>query len=261
MIPFEKIGIIGAGNVAYVFSKVLIDKGMPLKYIMIRDKDKAAQVEADFGVETILDYKRVFDCDLIIIAVKDDAIKDVASNLNNYKGLLVHTSGTQSSLLLSNVTNFGVLYPLQTFTKGFDVDFRNVPLLINASSSVYLEKLKSLANSLSDVVVDCSDELRGYIHMCAVYVSNFVNVMLHIGNSLLKNREMNISILESLVNETVRKSFVLGPENALTGPAKRGDIDTINKHMSILDNCPEEKNIYELLTNYILNNYYRNEKL
>ena len=49
--------------------------------------------------------------------------------------------------------------------------------------------------------------------------------------------------------------IALGPEKALTGPAKRGDINTINKHKLMLDNNLEEKMIYEMLTNYILNKY------
>ena len=255
MFPFNEIALIGSGNVSYAFAKALKNNGIIPKCVLIRNKAKKSEVEDLFGIEVTLDYKDVLDCDLIIIAVKDDDIKDVASNLNNYKGLLVHTSGTQSSSILNNAENYGILYPLQTLTKDFDVVFKNVPLLINASSSNGLEKLRVLANSISDVVVECSDEDRMHIHMSAVYVSNFVNVMLQIGNKLLNERGLDISLLESLVKETVNKAFVLGPEKALTGPAKRGDIDTIDKHLSLLDDNLEEKKIYELLTDYILNKY------
>lgn len=255
MIPFNKIGIVGVGNVASAFSKVLINNGINVEYVLLRNKDRLSEIENSFGINSIVDYNLLMDCDLIIIAVKDDAIGEVAANLKNYKGLLVHTSGTQSSDILNIVDRFGVLYPLQTITKDFDVDFKKVPLLVNASSTLLLEKLKQFANAISDVVIECSDDDRSYIHMSAVYVSNFVNVMLQIGNKLLENKGLNISILESLVNETVRKSFLLGPEKALTGPARRSDVNTINKHKSMLDNNLEEKKIYEILTNYILNKY------
>lgn len=255
MIPFNKIGIIGSGNVSYTFSNILKNNGITPKYILIRNADKISEVESLFGVETVADYDIISDCDLIIVAVNDDSIKDVAPNLKNFKGLVVHTSGTQTSSVLNCVENYGVLYPLQTLTKGFDVDFRKVPLLINASSSDNLSKLKTLANLFSDIVIECSDEDRSYIHMSAVYVSNFVNIMLQIGNKLLANKGLDVSVLKQLVCETVNKSFVLGPENALTGPAKRGDINTIDKHMSMLKDNVEEKQIYELLTNYILNKH------
>ena len=77
--------------------------------------------------------------------------------------------------------------------------------------------------------------------------------MLQVGNRLLENKGLDVSIFEPLVKETVDKAFVLGPENALTGPAKRGDVETIERHKELLENNPEEKEIYELLTNYIIN--------
>ena len=166
---------------------------------------------------------------------------------------MVHTSGTKPSSILNHVENYGVLYPLQTLTKDFDVDFKKVPLLVNASSSICFEKLKSLANIMSDVVFECSDDDRSAIHLSAVFVCNFVNVMLQIGDKLLENKVVNISIFESLVKETVDKAFVMGPKNALTGPAKRGDFETIEKHKKSLENNIDEKKIYELLTSYIIN--------
>lgn len=255
MFPFNKIALIGSGNVSFALTKALKNNGIVPKYIFVRNKSKKAEIEEILGIETIADYNCIMDCDLVIIAVNDDAIKDVASNLNNYKGLLVHTSGTQSSSLLNKFENYGILYPLQTLTKGFDVDFKKIPLLVNASSSECLGRLKRLAALISDVVIECTDEERAHIHMSAVYVSNFVNIMLHIGDKLLKDRDLDISLLEPLVRETIDKAFALGPERALTGPAKRGDVNTINRHLSLLQNNLEEKKIYELLTNYILNKY------
>jgi predicted short-subunit dehydrogenase-like oxidoreductase (DUF2520 family) len=255
MIPFENIAIIGSGNVAYTYSKVLKDNGINLKYVFVRNQDKISEVEKKFGVKAVSDYETIFSCDLIIIAVKDDAIADVASHLKNYKGVLVHTSGTQNSTILQIVENYGIIYPLQTLTKDYEIDFKSVPLLINASSSEVKDKLRVVAKKMSDVVIECSDEDRRYIHMNAVYVSNFVNVMLQIGEKLLKEKSLDISILEPLVRETVNKAFSMGAEKALTGPARRGDKETINKHLNLLKDNNEEKEIYKLLTNYIINKY------
>ena len=255
MIPFENVAIIGSGNVAYVYSKVLKNSGVNLQYVYTRNQDKISEVEKQFGVKTVGDYQSLFACDLIIIAVKDDAIEEVAAKLHNYKGVLVHTSGTQNISILQSVDNYGIIYPLQTLTKDYEVDFKSVPLLINASSSEVKDKLRCVAEKMSDVVIECSDEDRRYIHMNAVYVSNFVNVMLQIGEKLLKEKSLNISILEPLVRETVNKAFSMGAEKALTGPARRGDRETINKHLNLLKDYNEEKEIYKLLTNYIINKY------
>lgn len=255
MIPFENVAIIGSGNVAYAYSKALKDNGINPKYVLVRNRETIAEVERLFGVKTIIEYEKLSDCDLIIIAVKDDAIKEVASRLHNYKGVLVHTSGTQSSSVLNVVENYGIIYPLQTISKDYDIDFKSVPLLINASTPEVKDKLMSMAQIMSDIVIECIDEDRCYIHMNAVYVSNFVNVMLQIGEKLLKKKSLDISILEPLVKETIKKSFVMGAENALTGPARRHDMNTIQNHLNLLNDDVEEKKIYELLTDYILKKY------
>ena len=253
MIPFDKIALIGSGNVAYAYNKALKNNGIHPFCVFTRSLDKISEIEEKFGVMATSSFDVLLDCDLVIIAVNDDAIHEVSLNLKNYKGLLVHTSGTQTSSVLNHIENYGVLYPLQTLTKDFDVDFKKVPLLINASSSMYLEKIKTLARIMSDVVIECNDEDRRLIHLSAVYVCNFVNVMLQIGDKLLEDKGLNVSIFESLVKETIDKAFALGPKNALTGPAKRGDVETIERHKKLLENKPEEKKIYELLTNYIIN--------
>ncbi len=253
MIPFDKIALIGSGNVSYAYSKALKNNGITPSYIYTRSADRIPEIEESFGLKATSDFDELLDCDLIIIAVKDDAISEVASKFEDYKGLLVHTSGTKPSTILNKVENYGVLYPLQTLTKDFDIDFKKVPLLINASSSVSLEKLSCLAKMMSDVVIHCTDEDRGAIHLSAVFVCNFVNVMLQIGDGLLENKAFGVSIFESLVKETVDKAFALGPENALTGPAKRGDFETIERHKKLLENNHSEKKIYELLTSYIIN--------
>ncbi len=255
MIPFENVAIIGSGNVAYAYSKALKDNGINPKYVLVRNRETIAEVERLFGVKTIIEYEKLSDCDLIIIAVKDDAIKEVASRLHNYKGVLVHTSGTQSSSVLNVVENYGIIYPLQTISKDYDIDFKSVPVLINASTPEVKDKLMSMAQIMSDIVIECTDEDRCYIHMNAVYVSNFVNVMLQIGEKLLKKKSLDISILEPLVKETIKKSFVMGAESALTGPARRHDMNTIQNHLNLLNDDIEEKKIYELLTDYILKKY------
>lgn len=255
MIPFKKIALIGAGNVACNIAKALKNNGIEPFCIYTRSANKLHEVQENLGVKTVCDYREIQDCDLVIIAVKDDAIKEVSLNLKNYKALVVHTSGTQSSSLLNHLDNYGIMYPLQTFSKDVEVDFKQIPFLITASSVDNLEKLKKFVNILSDVVLECTDENRSFIHMSAVYVSNFVNVMLQIGNKFLEDKGLDVSILQPLVMETVKKTFAMGAENALTGPARRADYDTIDKHKLMLSDYDDEKKIYELLTNYILKKY------
>ena len=215
----------------------------------------------DLGVEAVSDYEKVLESDLAIIAVKDDAISEVASHLVDYKGLAVHTSGTKPSEVLNRSMRFGVFYPLQTMSKERGISFDEIPLLIYANSNDYLAKLRTFAEIFSSKVYECDDKQRKAIHLSAVYVSNFTNVMLEIGDKLLKNNNLSLEIMKPLVMEMIEKSFEISPEKALTGPARRGDFATIAEHEKMLAYNPDELAIYMILTDYIIEKYQKNEKL
>ena len=261
MRQFGKIAIIGAGNVAYTLCKVMKNKGITPFCVFVRNPEKAAKMHEDLGVETVLNYEKVLESDLAIIAVKDDAIAEVAEHLLDYKGLAVHTSGTMPSDLLDRSMRFGVFYPLQTMSKERKISFDEIPLLIYANSPDDVEMLSRFAKQFSNNVVFCDDEQRKAIHLAAVYVSNFTNVMLGIGDKLLKDNGLSLDIMKPLVMEMMQKSFEISPEKALTGPARRGDFATVEEHEKMLSDNPKEQEIYKVLTNYILENYRNNEKL
>lgn len=258
---FGKIAIIGAGNTAYTLCKVLKSKGIEPFCIYVRNPEKAEKVRADLGVEVVFSYEKVLESDLAIVAVKDDAISEVAAHLIDYKGLVVHTSGTKSSEVLNRIERYGVFYLPFTMSKERDISFDDVPLLIYANSPEDMIRLNGFAEQLSSKVQYCDDEQRKVIHLAAVYVSNFTNVMLGIGDKLLKENGLSLDLMRPLVMEMMKKSFEISPEKALTGPARRGDIQTILDHEEMLVNSPKELEIYKVLTNYILEKYQKNEKL
>ena len=255
MLQFGKIAIIGGGNVAYTFCKLLKSKGIEPYCVFVRNPEKAAKMREDLDVETVSGYAKVLESDLAIIAVNDDAISDVAANLVDYKGLVVHTSGTKSSNLLNGSLRYGVFYPLQTMSKEREISFDTLPLLIYANSPDDVELLSQFAKHFSNNVAFCDDEQRKVIHLAAVYVSNFTNVMLEIGEKLLNKNGLSLDLMRPLVNEMIRKSFEMSPEKALTGPARRGDFATIGAHEKMLADNPDELAIYMILTDYIIDNY------
>lgn len=258
---FGKIAIIGAGNTAYTLCKVLKSKGIEPFCIYVRNPEKAEKVRADLDVEVVFSYEKVLESDLAIVAVKDDAISEVAAHLIDYKGLVVHTSGTKPSELLNRSMRFGVFYPLQTMSKTREISFDEIPLLIYANSPDDVEMLSRFAKQFSNKVEFCDDEQRKAIHLAAVYVSNFTNVMLGIGDKLLKENGLSLDLMRPLVMEMMKKSFEISPEKALTGPARRGDFATIGEHEKILAYNPDELAIYMILTDYIIDKYQKNEKL
>ena len=261
MLQFGKIAIVGAGNVAYTLCKALKNKEINPCCVYVRNVAAAEKMHQDLNVETVSDYEKVLKSDFLIIAVRDDEISEVASHLIDYKGLAVHTSGTQSSEVLNRIERYGAFYPLQTMSKEREISFDDVPLLIYANSPEDLIRLHGFASLLSSKVEYCDDEQRKAIHLTAVYVSNFTNLMLGVGDKILRDNGLDLSIMQPLVKEMIQKSFKMSPDNALTGPARRGDLETIRNHEEMLANHPKELEIYKVLTDYIMEKYQKNEKL
>lgn len=187
--------------------------------------------------------------DLNIICVKDDAIQKVAQQLN--KNIpTVHTSGSVDLIVLDGFDHYGILYPLQTFTKNRAIDLSNTPFLIESNNSEFTRVLESFAKShFSSKVLIADSALRSKIHLSAVFAANFTTYMLQISEDILG--EIDAKILEPLVNEVVSKTFDLGAAKALTGPAVRGDQETINKHLNKLKLHPDYHKIYSMLTESI----------
>ena len=190
---------------------------------------------------------------MYIIAVSDDAIAQVSENLALDNQLVVHTSGTVTLNALANKNRRGVFYPLQTFSKDKAVNFKTIPLCIEAENEKDATTLKLIANAISDAVYDINSEQRKALHVAAVFVNNFVNHLYQMGNEICDANTIPFEILKPLIQETANKIATLSPKNAQTGPAKRNDLKTIAAHEEFLKD-ENQAAIYKLLTQSIQDN-------
>ena len=193
------------------------------------------------------DVSKIEDADVYIIGIPDDAISAFSESLPFQNKLVVHTSGGVAMDVLSNKNRGGIFYPLQTFSKQRKVDFKSIPICIEAENSNDLKLLRSLAEAISENVVEISSEKRAKLHLAAVFVNNFVNHLYQIGSEILDKESLPFDLLKPLILETASKIETLSPNEAQTGPAKRNDIKTIEKHLHLLGNSEYVK-IYELFT-------------
>lgn len=254
MIPkIESIGIIGAGNVAWHLTKVLTENSYTVGAIWNRSPEKLIDFESNFSIKIVPELKNLAsDCDLIFLAISDSSIPYIAEQLTHYKGILVHTAGSVDISGLGNVENTGVFYPLQTLNRSRNVDFKNIPILIEAKTKGVLYALTAVADKISNhrMIVNSSQRLQ--IHTAAVFVNNFTNLMYSIGNHILIENEMPTDLLNPLIEETAKKAILGDPKELQTGPAKRQDFITINKHLEILSKFNNYSEIYSLLSRVII---------
>ncbi|HMI06821.1 MAG TPA: DUF2520 domain-containing protein [Flavobacterium sp.] len=246
-----KIVIIGSGNVArHLISAFSESAEAELVQVYSRSEESAAGIPKSIPVTH--DLNNLAEADVYIIAVSDDAIAAVSKSLPFRNRLVLHTSGSVSIDALSSNNLNGVFYPLQTFSKNKAVDFRQIPICIESSSPEMYPLIEKLARSISDTVFKIDSQQRNALHVSAVFVNNFTNHLYKIGNDICIEHGIPFEILKPLISETAEKVMVLSPSEAQTGPAKRGDSNTIKKHLEFLSD-ENQRNIYTLLTQSIQN--------
>lgn len=195
------------------------------------------------------------DAEIYLIAVKDDAIATLVPSLPHNDGVWMHTSGGVPAETLAPLSpNHGVFYPLQTFSKGVEVDMNCVPLFVEGSNESTEALIHSLAQSVSRSVQHADSELRKRLHCAAVFACNFTNHLWAVADKILREQPgLDITFLQPLLTETLRKAMTVAPMLAQTGPARRGDTDVIERHKALLS--PEDAELYDYLSQRIMKQY------
>ncbi len=247
-----KVSIIGSGNVAqHLIQAFQLNSQIELVQVFARNKKSVAHLLDSDAITS--DYSQLQVADVYIIAVSDDAIAKVSSQLPFENQLVVHTSGTVDLDTLDEKNRKGVFYPLQTFSKNKAVDFKTIPLCLEAENETDLKLLQKVADCISESLYEINSQQRKALHVAAVFVNNFVNHLYQIGNEICEDNQIPFDILKPLIQETANKIVTLSPKEAQTGPAKRNDLKTIRAHEQFLTD-ENQATIYKILTQSIQNN-------
>ena len=254
------VSIIGSGNLAWHLAPALDNAGYVVKEIYSRNPGNAEALTERLyqaEVKASLDFS-TSPSSIFIIMTSDDAIKEVATEIIlPDEACLIHTSGSQplDILQFAATSNTGALYPLQTFSKGKRVDFKTVPIFIETSNEETEKILMALAKAISNQVRKISSQDRKALHVAAVFASNFTNHMLTLSKDILQKNSLSFELLKPLISETIHKSLTVGPENAQTGPAFRGDLEILDRHIEFLKEDKTLEEIYKLISQHIIDRY------
>ena len=231
----ENIVIIGEGNVGIHLFNALKEKSN-VSIISSRNLDNIS----------------LKDC-LCLICVKDDLISEIAKKLNTENCIIAHTSGSVPlSVLKPYSERTGVFYPLQTFSKNIEMSYSDIPFFIEASDRETLNRLEKTARLISNNIY-CADSIqRKNLHLSSVFACNFTNALLTVAEDILKENNIPLNVLIPLLRQTIKKIEQVSPYDAQTGPAKRNDWGTMNLHLQLLENKPEYKEIYTVISNLIM---------
>lgn len=248
-----KVSIIGSGNVATHLAKALHLAHVQILGIWSHQFENAKLLANQVGAKAVSQISEIADdeSDILLISVKDDAIADVAAQLKNYRGVVAHTSGAVALNALSENVNYGVCYPLQTFSKHKALDFEQVPLCLEANNIESLQQLRTLASIISKNIYEVDSEQRKILHLAAVFACNFPNYLYGVAQQLLAQYQLDFNIIKPLIAETANKVQTALPIEVQTGPAIRNDEQTLKKHEDLLKEHSDWLTIYKLLSEQI----------
>lgn len=246
-----KVVVLGSGNVAtHLIRTFQKNEKVNLIQVYARNPENLKQILPEDKITK--NISNLAEADVYIIAVSDNAIKDVSNQIQFKNRLVVHTSGSMNINTLNPKNRRGVFYPLQTFSISKEVDFKQIPICLETENATDYKILEQLAYSISENSYNVDSEKRKALHVAAVFVSNFVNHLYALGEEICVENNLPFQILKPLIIETANKITYLNPQNAQTGPAKRNDTKTTQEHLNFIKD-EKLKNIYQILTESIQN--------
>lgn len=253
--------VIGTGNTAWFMATRLVKAGHTCVGIYGRNPANAGKLAKAVKapvLQQITDVKD--DADACILAITDHAIKEVADNFKFEHTTLIHTAGSVSRMVLQPyATHAGVMWPIYSIVKENLPQHRDIPIALKGTSDHSEVILEQLAKSITDIYYTVSWEQRQWLHLCAVLCNNFTNHMMAISEQVCKKQHIPFSLLYPIVSQTADRIRQSSPKMLQTGPAKRGDDITIERHLSLLEQSPEWQAMYQAITTSI-EKMYRNDK-
>lgn len=250
----KKIVLIGSGNLATHLAALITKKGHEIIQFAGRNPGAVAELSLKYFTSHVTDLKQINKtADIYIICVNDSEIANVAKQLKLQGKLVLHTSGTTNLAALKTISaKTGVLYPLQTFTKGTKVKWSKTPFLVEGNTAKTTAEVEAFASTLVKKVIRMNSAERLKFHVAAVMACNFTNHLYNLSNDFLKKEKVDhFELLLPLINQTVKKIKKTDPAVAQTGPAIRGDKATIAAHLKLLEKYPGTKKIYSVLSDSI----------
>ncbi len=252
--------LLGAGRVATHLAPALLGAGYRVGQVWSRTMASARALADPLGVPCTDGLDAIApDADIYIACVADGALPEVARLVvprvqrPSRTPLFLHTAGSVPMDVWreAGAQRYGILYPLQTFSKERAVDMRAVSLFVEASDESSLMAVEALAHGLSGKVFRADSRRRALLHIAAVFACNFTNAMYDAAHQLLATDDIPFDVLLPLIDETAAKVHTLTPREAQTGPAVRGDEAVVQSHLHRLSTMPELQQLYEQVSRMI----------
>lgn len=250
----EQFGVIGAGRVAQALAFGLASHSIEPPLMWGRSLEKLGAASAATGSEVAVSLDRLAsDCDVIAIAVSDDAIPSIVGDLArelvaDSPTFVFHVSGRSGAAIIDPLRDRGALtaaiHPAMTFTGHPEREVAQMAqarFAVTGSSAIATEQARAIVALLGGVPIEIAEAQRTLYHAALCHASNHLVTLLTGASHALARAGVDdpASLLAPLVHAALLNSLDRGFD-ALSGPLLRGDERTIEGHLAALaTDCPE----------------------
>jgi predicted short-subunit dehydrogenase-like oxidoreductase (DUF2520 family) len=238
-----RLGIIGGGRAAWAFGATWRRIGWPIAGVWLREGSPSP-------IASLLDAPRrspaelANDAELLLLAISDRAIAELAASLPESRAIVFHPSGS-----LTAVRDGFSLHPLRALPAvGEPSDLRDTLLVFEGD---HRDVARQIADAAGARFAEIAPEKKAAYHAAAVFGSNYVALMLELARDLIGIDDVRDDLV-ALAESAIANWRTHDDAQRFTGPAARGDRETIERHLAALADRPELVAIYRLLADRIL---------
>lgn len=249
----SSLGLVGTGRVAAAIGAAAQAAGVPIAWVTGRNPDHVAALAASLDADSA-PWTDLPPAGLVVISVTDGALDAVATELAGgigVPGTVVHTCGARGRDALAALAKagwtVGAWHPMQAFATTRTPLAPGIIFGITAEPDL-AERLAALTTALQCVPLTLADEQRARYHAAAVLAANYAGVLMYHSAGLLADcgldRPEALAALTTLVRTCLDGIETFGLPDGLTGPAVRGDADTIRRHLDAIADDPTASELY-----------------
>ena len=252
------VQIVGSGNVATHVAKKLYAKGVKIDFIYSPNFENAEKLAQSVHAKAAKDISSMLQkvVDFVLICTPDDYLTETIQKFLPSHAFIIHFSGAKGLDVFGEHSKGGIIYPLQTFSKEVAVEWEKTPLFLLQKQAGERGQIESLAHLLSPNMQWISAEDKIVLHLAAVMVCNFPNFLYGLAHEILQEKHIPFGLFKPLMQQTLDKALLAtSPFAVQTGPARRGDLHTLQTHQNVLKDHPSILEIYSYLSDKIKNYY------
>lgn len=248
--------IAGTGNMAWFIGTALAEKGFTCTAVWGRNTDAANELAGKLQSAVAKDIHAITSADVCVLAVSDNAIASLAAQLATIQPAttFIHTSGAVPlDVLSAQVKNAAVLWPLYSILK--NAAPRNFPCALEANNDIAKLAALNIAAAFTNNVFTVDSMQRQWLHLSAVMSNNFINHLVAICTEICQQQNLPFNVLKPIIQQTFERLENANAADVQTGPARRGDFSTMQKHIALLQTQPQWQAVYKALSASIENMY------